>query len=300
MPACRSRCSPTRCGARPAASPTPMLALGSRKWVGSNCAWQSVKCRKLTLPKRGTSYNSRATWARAAPSGAPQAAAAARALRNSRRFTTAYGKRPSLIYGRVRVEQQRGDVLDLLLGEDAVMPEARHVGAGAESLRVVALAVGVALDRLACAAQLAEVVEARADGAVGDLRLGQLVAGVTVGARGSLRIIVELHPLAVLRNTLAALPVADQLAVGGVPDRRKILLLDAGGSLLGKFLRRRLAAQLLGLVLVQALELGLSALVERGLHELQRLLRSFLVAHAGAARRNGRDTCQYCREISGF
>jgi hypothetical protein len=37
------------------ASPTPIFTLGSRKYTGRSCAWQSVKCSRLTFPKRGRS-----------------------------------------------------------------------------------------------------------------------------------------------------------------------------------------------------------------------------------------------------
>jgi len=40
-------------GSLPRIAPTPMLTLGSRKCTGFNCAWQSVICRKDTLPNRG-------------------------------------------------------------------------------------------------------------------------------------------------------------------------------------------------------------------------------------------------------
>src|SRR5258708_14079393 len=73
---------------------------------------------------------------------------------------------------------------DLLFRQHAVVPEARHVGAGRKRLGVVDLAVGVLLDRFARAAQLAEPVEARADGAEGKLLRRELVAVVAAPARG--------------------------------------------------------------------------------------------------------------------
>ena len=37
----------------PRMSPTPRLTLGSRKWIGLSCAWQSVMCRKLHVAGAG-------------------------------------------------------------------------------------------------------------------------------------------------------------------------------------------------------------------------------------------------------
>src|SRR5258706_15832109 len=109
------------------------------------------------------------------------------------------------------IHQQRHHVLDLSLGEDAVVAEARHVGAGREGLGVVHLRVSVLLHLGREAAQLAEVVQARPDGAERKLRLAELVAGVAVGARGSGWIVVELLAGSRLRDALALLPVAEVL-----------------------------------------------------------------------------------------
>ena len=108
---------------------------------------------------------------------------------------------------------------DLLLGQDAVVAEARHVRAGAVGLRVPHLAPGVAAHVVGVAADLAEVVERRADGAEADLLLRELVAGVAVGADRPLRVVGELEAGAALRDLLAALPVAEVLAVGRPADR---------------------------------------------------------------------------------
>ena len=101
--------------------------------------------------------------------------------RGSRRCAVLSGA-PLLVHRRLRVEQQRGHMLDLLFGEDAVVAEARHAGAGGVGLRVVDLAVGVFLDRLRGAAQLAVADQRRADGAEGDFLRADLVAGVAVRA----------------------------------------------------------------------------------------------------------------------
>src|SRR4051812_9448348 len=59
-----------------------------------------------------------------------------------------------LVDGRVGVEQQCDQVLDLLLGQDAVLPEPRHVGARRIRLGVVDFRIGVSLGGLARAARL--------------------------------------------------------------------------------------------------------------------------------------------------
>src|SRR6185295_8005264 len=61
--------------------------LGSRKYVGRSCAWQSVKCSRLTLPNGDRSYSKLCARPGEACSGRPHAAAALKAWRNSRRFT---------------------------------------------------------------------------------------------------------------------------------------------------------------------------------------------------------------------
>ena len=52
-------------GARPRASPTPRLTLGSRPWMGRSWAWQSMKRGKRTLPNGNIEYRSAASSARA-------------------------------------------------------------------------------------------------------------------------------------------------------------------------------------------------------------------------------------------
>ena len=114
-----------------------------------------------------------------------------------------------LIHRRLRIHQQRDDVLDLLLVQDAVVSEARHVRARRVRLRVVDLAPGVLLDLGRKAAQLREVVQRRPDRAVADLGLAELVARVAIRAD---RRVLRVRPLeagAALRDLLAALPVAE-------------------------------------------------------------------------------------------
>src|ERR1035437_5490922 len=89
--------------------------------------------------------------------GRPQAAAMPMTCRNSRRFTR---WRALLVDRRVRVEQQRDEVLDLLFGERARMAEAGHVRTQVECLGVVDLAVHVFLNLRAVAAGLAELAQA--------------------------------------------------------------------------------------------------------------------------------------------
>src|SRR5258706_3894702 len=136
-----------------------------------------------------------------------------------------------------------------------LLAEARHVRASRECGRVVDLAVGVLLHLRREAAQLAEVVERRSDGAERELRLRELVARVAIRARGNGGIIVELHPSAPLRDPLAFLPVAEKLAVGRIPDECLLLLLDALGHLFRRRLFGVVAAHALRLVLVEAVAL---------------------------------------------
>src|SRR3954469_1687577 len=139
-------------------------------------------------------------------SEAPLAAASARRRRKSRRSKL-------LVDGRGRVEQQRDQVLDLLLGERAGEAEARHLRARAVRLGVIDLAVDVALHVVARAALLAKAEQARADGAVGKLGGREAVAVVAAAAGGLARLVGPLHAAAVLREALAAFPVAHQSAL---------------------------------------------------------------------------------------
>src|SRR5258706_2298348 len=122
-----------------------------------------------------------------------------------------------LVHRRFGIQQQRRHVLDLLFGEDAVMPEARHVRAGGVGLGVIDLAEGVLLDRGAVAAQLAVVVQAGADIAVGELLRRQLVAGVAVAAVRIGGIVGGLFADTGLGNFFAGPPVAQQLSVRRPP-----------------------------------------------------------------------------------
>src|SRR5258706_9249047 len=105
----------------------------------------------------------------------------------------------SFVYRGLRIHQQRDDVLDLLLGQDLLLAEARHVRARRERGRVVDLAVGVLLHLRREAAQLAEVVERRSDGAERELRLPELVARVAIRARGNGGVLAVIHPRSPLR-----------------------------------------------------------------------------------------------------
>src|SRR5260370_3636725 len=87
----------------------------------------------------------------------------------------------SLIDRRRRIEQERGDVLDLLLGENALVAESRHVRARRERLGGVDLADGIALHVNAIAAQLPVLIEARSEPTERELALAQLVARPAIG-----------------------------------------------------------------------------------------------------------------------
>ena len=107
--------------------------------------------------------------------------------------------------------------------------------------------------------------------AVGQLLRRELVARVAVGADRTLRVVGILHAAAFLRDLLAVLPVAEELAVGRPLDRREVRLLDPLGDVLRQRLAGVLAAGLLRVVLVhEAVELRLAPLVERGLEHRRR------------------------------
>src|SRR5678815_4323080 len=163
----------------------------------------------------------------------PAPAAAAIACRNSRRLTvvaTAPDRRargrerrgrrhgPSLVDRRRGIDEQRDDVADLLLGQDAMVAEARHVRARGVRVGVVDLAPCVLARLVAESAQFSEAIERRPDRSVRQLLRRQLMTGRAVGAGGILRVIGKLESLAALRDLLAILPVADELAVGRITD----------------------------------------------------------------------------------
>src|SRR5437868_5055335 len=160
-------------------------------------------------------------WARTSreASGKPAAAPTAMTLRNSRRFT-------SLVDGRRGIHQQCDDVLDLLFGEDAVMAETRHVGAGRVRIGIEYFAVGVALNVGAIAPRLGELIQTRANRAVRNFFRIELMTRVAIGAHRTFRIIGVLHAATFLRDPLAIFPVAEILAVGRPFDGRKIGFLD--------------------------------------------------------------------------
>src|SRR6185503_3949135 len=308
MPKCLSSASPTRCGGLPRALPAPRLTLGSRKRVGLSCAWQSVICSRPTLPKgRSASYRcspSAPSAARLASIGNPATAAATSPCRNSRRFTirqvrdpatpaTRAGASSSLVDRRSGIHQQRGDVLDLLLGQDAVMAEARHRRAGGERLRVEDLAVGIALGLGAVAAKLAEPVKARPYRAVGELLRRELMAGVAIASDRSVGIVRVLLAAAVLRDLFAIFPVAGQFAVGWIFDRRQILFFDPFGDVLRRGLAGGLAAQPLRIVLVEPIEPRLASSLERRLDHRTGLGRdAFIRGRSRAADQNCREQCR--------
>src|SRR5690348_14787249 len=160
--------------------------------------------------------------ARGASSGNPAIDAAASACRNSRRSNCYL-----LIDRRRRVDEQRDDVAYLLLGQDPVIAEARHARARGERLRVVDLLPCVATRLVGVAAQLAEVIERRADRAVRKLLRRKLMTRVAVRTSRPLRIVGVLEALSALRDLLTGFPVADEIVVARVADRRQIRLLDA-------------------------------------------------------------------------
>src|SRR6185436_4007087 len=112
--------------------------------MGSSCAWQSVMCSSETLPNFGSSYKASSALAASAsacrPSAMPATDAQASACANSRRERCMRAE--LLVDRRLRVEQQRHHMLQLLFIEQLLVAEARHVGAGRVGLGIPQLAPG--------------------------------------------------------------------------------------------------------------------------------------------------------------
>ena len=104
-------------------------------------------------------------------------------------------------------------MLHLIFGQNALVPETRHVRAGIKGLSVIDLAPGVLHHGFAIATQLAVVVKRWAKGSMGNLFLADLVAVVAVAAIGCACLIAIRAATAVLGNTLTLLPVPQELAV---------------------------------------------------------------------------------------
>jgi hypothetical protein len=138
--------------------------------------------------------------------------------------------------------------------------EARHLRAGVVGLRVVDLAVDVPLHFLRVAAQLAEAEQARSQRAEGRLGRRELVAVVAAAAGGRARAVAPHEAATVLRDRFAALPVAEQAALGE-GDRLHLVRLE----LLRDRRRRpvaRLGAEALQAVLRDAVHGRLAARLE--------------------------------------
>src|SRR5207244_9741714 len=131
------------------------------------------------------------------------AAATARSRKKARRCNL-------LVHRRGRIEQQPDQILDLLGRERAGEPEPRHLRAEVVGLRVVDLAVDVALHLGARAARFSETAQARPDRAVRKLLRRELVAVVAAAAAGLAGLVGPGQAAPALRERLAALPVVDQ------------------------------------------------------------------------------------------
>src|SRR3989442_10745800 len=88
------------------------------------------------------------------------------------------------------------------------------------------------MDLAAVAAQIAELPQARAEGAEGRLLRRELVAVVAAAAGCFARLVGPLQGAAVLRDALAALPVAHQAAFGK-HDGLHLVHLERSGELGG-------------------------------------------------------------------
>src|SRR5437764_10903247 len=100
---------------------------------------------------------------------------------------------PSFIDRRFGIHEKRDDVLDLRLGQDALVPEARHVRACAVRFGVEDLAVRVPAGLVVVAAELAELIERGTDGAERHFLRRELMTGVAVRAGRGFGIVRVLH-----------------------------------------------------------------------------------------------------------
>jgi hypothetical protein len=201
---------------------------------------------------------------------------------------------------RFRVEQQGHQVLELGFVEQLRVPEARHARAGVVGLGVVELAPGVLDDRLRVgarrighAAQLAVVVEARAECAEGDLGLVDHVAVVAIAAvdGGGGGGVGPRHAAAVLGELLAFFPVADETTVGRHLHGLQVGRLDAPGRVVGQGLAFGFRALDVRGVLLQAIDLRDALVAERGLHHPgdERVVVGCRRRHRGATREHRRE-----------
>ena len=177
-----------------------------------------------------------------------QAESRARAKRGPR-------SRGLLVDRRFRVEQQAPSGPALALVEHAGVAEARHVRAGVVGLGVAELAPGVFDDRLGRRAGRIGRRRAACRSCTGSGRSCRTRSrpcrsgGSCSSCRRSRafgRLVAPGHAAAVLRQLLAGLPVADELAVAGHLDGLQVGGLDRLGLASRQRLAQRLRAQLVG------------------------------------------------------
>src|SRR5215470_1952614 len=177
-----------------------------------------------------------------------------------------------LVDRRAWIEEQRDQVLDLLLGGRRVITEARHLRAQVVGLGVVDLAVDVPLHLGTVAAQLAELVEARADRAEGGLPGPDLVA-VVAAAAGDAGGVAPCQSAPALRDAFTRFPIAEELAIGREADRGQLILLQALGDFLGGGPLSAVADRLYP-VLVDPIQGSDAARLEIALHRCDRFASS--------------------------
>ena len=126
----------------------------------------------------------------------------------------------------------------LFFVQGASVARARHVGARVVGLGVPDLAPGVCHDRARCGVlrvahttQLGVVVKARANGAVRNLFLVDLVAVVAIAAIGCAGGVGPGLTAAALGNGFAFFPVTHKLFVGGPLDGFEVSRLNGLGHL---------------------------------------------------------------------
>ncbi|MNT06105.1 hypothetical protein D3C72_1407580 [compost metagenome] len=157
------------------------------------------------------------------------------------------------------------------------MAETRHAGTGVVGLGVPNLAPGVLHNGLGLgtagigdAANLAVVVERRAQRAERDFFLADLVAVVAVATICAACLVGPGHASAVLGNFLALFPITDQLAVLGPLHGFQIGSLNCRAALGIQWHAHHIGgtASGIGFVLLQAIHLGNTLVAERRCHGL--------------------------------
>ena len=159
--------------------PMPRFTSGSRKWIGSSWAWQSVMCSRLTWPKRAGRTCRPAAFGGLGRVAVQRQAAGRGDGQHLEEIPAVHGHavvsvvRISILVDRRFRSTRKATMWVICSGvsqlcspkRGMLVPRGEGVGV------VVRSVIGVFDDLVAVAAQLAEVLQAGPDGAVGDFLL---------------------------------------------------------------------------------------------------------------------------------